>query len=35
MQASRARSVVVRAADRPTWYPGATPPSYLNGTLGK
>jgi len=26
-------SVVVRAASRPTWYPGATPPSYLDGSL--
>jgi hypothetical protein len=33
-QASRRSAVVVRAADRPTWYPGATPPAHLDGTLG-
>eukprot|EP00887_Chlorella_sp_A99_P000031 scaffold16.g31.t1 len=26
-------SVVVRAAARPTWYPGATPPKHLDGSL--
>jgi hypothetical protein len=32
-QAAR-RSVAVRAgADRPTWYPGATPPAHLDGSL--
>lgn len=25
--------MAVRAADRPTWYPGATPPKHLDGTL--
>eukprot|EP00879_Flechtneria_rotunda_P029194 GHRR01031474.1.p1 GENE.GHRR01031474.1~~GHRR01031474.1.p1 ORF type:complete len:161 (-),score=24.68 GHRR01031474.1:160-642(-) len=25
-------SVVVRAASRPTWYPGATPPRHLDGS---
>jgi hypothetical protein len=26
-------SVAVRAVSRPTWYPGATPPSHLDGTM--
>lgn len=30
---ARAGPVVVRAAARPMWYPGATPPSHLDGSL--
>ncbi|KAK9828887.1 hypothetical protein WJX72_002589 [[Myrmecia] bisecta] len=29
----QARIVTVAAADRPTWYPGATPPKHLDGSL--
>ena len=28
-----ARRTVVQAAGRPTWYPGATPPANLDGSL--
>ncbi len=27
------RTVTVFAADRPTWYPGAKPPKYLDGSI--
>eukprot|EP00877_Chromochloris_zofingiensis_P007734 jgi/Chrzof1/3213/Cz12g16070.t1_LHC6[v5.2] len=33
VRASPRAAVVARAANRPTWYPGATPPSHLDGTM--
>jgi light-harvesting complex I chlorophyll a/b binding protein 4 len=31
--ATQQRSVSVRAANRPLWFPGAAPPSYLDGSV--
>ena len=33
VKARAARRTVVQASARKTWYPAATPPSYLNGSM--